>query len=344
MSKKKTETTALAPVDHSTGEMLDRPIELDQRPVHPSYLTSPAGEDFGLVAVGAQAAAILQDPLEDAEVDILPTGEVYLSQIGYRRRLNAAFGPGSWAMVPEGDPIQMGISLAQRWNLYVLGKRVSVAYGEAEYHETNPRQTWATAWESAKSNGLMRLCKDLGVASECWDRRWTEAFKARCCVRVWRKGSSKPEWRRSDAPAFFDETGIAADAPVVRDDRPVEGARPQPAGPMPANREAAQAQVERDRATNGKTADTRPISDAQAKRLFAIAKGREKALGYEVLPALKEELARTYDVEHSRDIQRKDYDAIVAWVEKFTVEPVDAPGPSEDPADDGPADPFGDLR
>lgn len=326
MKQKKAEPAAsvgaaLARVEPSTGE-LSAPIELAPRPVHPSYLTSPAGEDFGLVAVGAQAAAILQADLVDDEVDVLPTGEVYLSQIGYRRRLNAAFGPGSWAMVPDGDPVQMGTSLAQRWHLYVLGKRVSVAYGEAEYHESNPRQTWATAWESAKSNGLMRLCKDLGVASECWDRRWTEAFKKRCCVRVWRKGSNKPEWRRADAPPFFDESGLAADAPVVRDDRPVEGARATPSAAPPRFMDPPAGVTPAAPPSNGnydKATDTRVISEPQAKRLFAIAKGREKALGVEVLPSLKDHLLEQYGLDHSRDIQRKDYEAIVAWVEAFAV-------------------------
>jgi hypothetical protein len=42
---------------------------------------------------------------------------------------------------------------------------VSVARGEQEYFDPSGV---ATAIEAAKSNALMRCCKDLGIASELW--------------------------------------------------------------------------------------------------------------------------------------------------------------------------------
>ncbi|MCI0618649.1 mitochondrial genome maintenance protein MGM101 [bacterium] len=87
--------------------------------------------------------------------------------------------------------------------------------GEAKYQPGKSRKSYASALEACKSNALMRCCKDIGVASECWDRKFTNQFKKEYCVAVWRDGYKDPEsgknrpcWRlRSDDP-FFDETGV----------------------------------------------------------------------------------------------------------------------------------------
>ena len=42
---------------------------------------------------------------------------------------------------------------------------VAIARGEQEYFD---QEGIATATEAAKSNALMRCCKDLGIASELW--------------------------------------------------------------------------------------------------------------------------------------------------------------------------------
>lgn len=43
----------------------------------------------------------------------------------------------------------------------------------------------ATAGEGAKSNALMRCCKDLGIAAELWDPRFIRKFKKEHCHEVW---------------------------------------------------------------------------------------------------------------------------------------------------------------
>jgi hypothetical protein len=155
-----------------------------------------------------QEAILLRDCKTD-ELDILPTGEVYMSQVEYRRRLNAAFGPGGWALRPLGKPTVMGNTLMQEWALYAEGRYIGSAWGEAEYQPRNARHSYATATEALKSNGLMRCCKDLGIAAECWDRRYTTKFKKDHCVKVWRNkaknGNGEFQWRRKDSEPFYDE-------------------------------------------------------------------------------------------------------------------------------------------
>jgi len=44
--------------------------------------------------------------------------------------------------------------------------------------------TYATALEAAKSNALMRCCKDLGIASELWDPSFVAQWRQKYCVKV----------------------------------------------------------------------------------------------------------------------------------------------------------------
>lgn len=168
-----------------------------------------AGPDLsraGTLRLTPEQVAILRRESTDDEIDILPTGELYLPQVGYRRRLLDAFGPGGWAMYPVTPVIEGAGLLTQEYHLYVDGTYVASAVGECEIGG-NQRMTRASAVETTKSNALMRLCKDLGIASECWDRQWIRGWKERMavCVQVAGRTGVKWQWRRKDAPAFSGE-------------------------------------------------------------------------------------------------------------------------------------------
>lgn len=61
------------------------------------------------------------------------------------------------------------ISLVSReYALYCQGKFVAQSLGEHTFYGDN-NMHYGKACESAKSNALMRCCKDLGIASELWD-------------------------------------------------------------------------------------------------------------------------------------------------------------------------------
>jgi hypothetical protein len=168
------------------------------------------------VALLPDKATALVAAFPDEAYDILPTGEVYVSQVHYRRRLNEVFGPGSWALVPRSPFNMNGNTITREYALVGPGGRfISEAIGEAEYQPTNDRMTYASACEAAKSNALTRCCKDLGIASECWDKRFAEKFKGEKCASFFRRNAKgKPQWRRLDAPAFYDE-GSRADKPTT---------------------------------------------------------------------------------------------------------------------------------
>lgn len=192
----------------------------DPKPMTAQYVgasTNPVSE--------YQAKILLARPKND-ELDITPMGEVYLPQVFYRKRLTEAFGPAGWALIPMGTGAIKGTTVLREFQLMVQGRFISQTAGEADYVPENARMSYATAMESAKSNALMRCCKDLGIASECWDKTFTDQFKKDQCVKVWVQGSKKPYWRKKTSPPFelwingqrCVETGVVGeDAPLAKE-------------------------------------------------------------------------------------------------------------------------------
>ena len=58
--------------------------------------------------------------------------------------------------------------VTREYMLYCHGRFVAQAMGEHTYYSRNSLQ-YGKACEAAKSNALMRCCKDLGIASSLWD-------------------------------------------------------------------------------------------------------------------------------------------------------------------------------
>ncbi|KDN52783.1 Mgm101p-domain-containing protein [Tilletiaria anomala UBC 951] len=150
----------------------------------------------------SRIANILSAPLNDLDIEIKPDGIIYLPEIKYRRILNKAFGPGGWGLAPRGETNVGPRIVSREWMLICLGRFVSTARGEQEYFDPSGI---ATASEGAKSNALMRCCKDLGIASELWDPRFVREFKSKHTVEVWAEGvggKKRRLWRRKDQPPF----------------------------------------------------------------------------------------------------------------------------------------------
>lgn len=251
--------------------------------------------------VSDEQAKILTQPPTADELEIKPDsfGAVYLSHAGYRRRLNAAFKPRGWAMRRLADVVvdrELGL-MYQEWALYAEGHFVSTAIGE---HTLTEDMSYGDAMESIKSNALMRCCKDIGIALECWDRRFTEAFRSQHCVKVYvdRRGQKKVAWRRLDAPPIWGELGPTEDSPN-RDkfglpvQRAVEAAaappRPAAATPAPPRRE-------------GK----RTITDKQIKFLATQISKQNVDPKH-----LKSYIKLKYGIESAKDILMDDFDTVL---------------------------------
>lgn len=301
---------ALATVDQAPPPSAPAPTEV-------SLLTSEAF--VGLVGLGERPftkkqADVLLAPARDEEIDVLPTGELYGAQVHVRRRFNLAFGPGGWGMRPLQSPVVQGSTLTQQWGLICAGRWVAMAAGEADYKANNPRISWATTLESVKSNALTRASKDLGVLSECWDRRWADAWRARNCIKVYRRETPRDEerrnerwqWRRKDAPPFWDEAATgdprdqhqAARARQGYDDSYAGHDRPPATGAARQPTTAASAE--------------RRISDDQRSELFTLTQRHNvtKAAFKAHLVALNVEAGL------AANLPARLYESVVAWVKR----------------------------
>jgi hypothetical protein len=251
----------------------------------------------------AQAAALLKQlTFDDVEIKPDQNGAVYLSHPGYRKRLNEAFGPAGWALRPL-SPIKYDDAsgvIYREYALYAGGRFLGSAIGEQKYQKNNPEMTYGDAVEGAKSNALMRCCKDLGMAMECWDRQWTNKFRAEQCVKVWvKKGpdsKARLQWRRLSDMPFYGEYNVADDSP--NRDKWVKPIMPGSAG----NSNATKAQMQT-------SSGPKTISYKQAKRLWAIAK--EEGVSESMV---KEYLITTFKIEKTTDIKAADYETVIEWL------------------------------
>ncbi|EDV25505.1 uncharacterized protein TRIADDRAFT_55661 [Trichoplax adhaerens] len=148
-----------------------------------------------------ESADILMAPVKAEDVEVKPDGLLYLPEIRYRRILNQAFGPGGWALMPRGQPTminnegELSQLVIREFALYVGGRFVAQSVGEHLHYSKNELST-GKALESAKSNALMRCCKDLGVASELWDPTFVYNFKKNHCVEVWCENARNSKEKR----------------------------------------------------------------------------------------------------------------------------------------------------
>eukprot|EP00834_Sanchytrium_tribonematis_P005104 NODE_288_length_10680_cov_0.431245.p7 type:complete len:227 gc:universal NODE_288_length_10680_cov_0.431245:8172-7492(-) len=123
---------------------------------------------------------ILSRPLNLEEIEIRPDGLLFLPEIRYRRRLNEAFGPGNWKLIPRSEHFVVklengkGNLLMRDYALICDSTYVGQARGEQEYYSLS---NIGGSVESVKSNSLTRCCKDIGIASELWDPTFCQSYK-----------------------------------------------------------------------------------------------------------------------------------------------------------------------
>lgn len=171
-------------------------------------LPPAAYERIGQFVLSTEAEGVLNEPLPDDEVDIRPDdGMIYASHEYYRRQLNRAFGRMGWTLVP-GSPLTQRPGTNewyQRWVLFVNGVYAAEAFESYDYQPNNARMDLSDVAEAIKSGALKRCCKDLGLATECWNKRfqqrWRNEHAIQVVAKVFRRGQemNAKVWRRKDS-------------------------------------------------------------------------------------------------------------------------------------------------
>lgn len=248
---------------------------------------------LGLVEVKltAEEEAILSEPPRIEDLRVKPNGAVYLSHPTLTKWLNRAFGRTGWVLLPAGMPAKSPSNEPKKhqivcpYVLHIHGKPVASAWGEQDYWENNPEQSYGDALEGTVASALRRCTKHLGLALELWDKPYTSDYLRQHAVQVevtQRDKATKKQWRRKADPPLPFEVKQGAGRSAPRD--------------VPPPAQTAE--------------DARNITREQQKRLFTIMNSRGRTAA-----ELKDYLAARYKIASTADIQRRDYDTVVAWVE-----------------------------
>jgi hypothetical protein len=201
-------------------------------------------------------------PVNEVNVQLRPDGLIYVPQVFTRERLNKSVGIGQWSLIEVEVKAE---DIGDETKVFFVGALiirkcfVSKAVGESTYHKTNPLESWATAYESAKSDALTRCAKDVGIFGELWDKNFVDAWIAKNAVKVWIEGKQRPQWRKKDAPPFFKERGLCDDSPNKPINTPAKKETPSQVTKTSDSAKSKTAKpVER-----GEIIDKKPIEDAR---------------------------------------------------------------------------------
>lgn len=79
---------------------------------------------YGISAkpVSEKQFKFLMQPVEEKDIEVKPDGVIYLPEIKYRRRLNEAFGPMGWGLIPKGEAIVSDTIVTREYALIVGGR------------------------------------------------------------------------------------------------------------------------------------------------------------------------------------------------------------------------------
>jgi len=131
----------------------------------------------GTIKLTPEQEEILYAPVPKEEIELREDGLYYLPWTFYVGRLRKAFG-NEWAQIPAGKPSREGNLILQPFWLFIYGKPQAWAIGQQEYIPTNKKMTYGDAIEACSSNGLMRLCKRIGIGIELWDKKFIKKLDA----------------------------------------------------------------------------------------------------------------------------------------------------------------------
>lgn len=190
---------------------------------------------------------ILFAPVNEEDVEIRPDGLIYLPWMEYVIRLRDAFD-GKWAIVPVGKAKMENDLLLQEYWLLLDGRLYGKAIGEQQYYKDNYTMSWGDALEGCKSNGLMRLCKGIGIGLELWKPTFIRAWKKKYAEQYYDDRKAKYLWRKIDPEAKKEPPKKAAPpppkpAPEKKKAPPSKSKKETKPEPEPEEEEASEAEM-----------------------------------------------------------------------------------------------------
>ncbi|KAJ3213159.1 hypothetical protein HDU67_003212 [Dinochytrium kinnereticum] len=142
-------------------------------------------DGVGIAPYPPETIKILSSPIQGKDLDVDEVrGWLYMKKSRYIELLDKAFGKDGWTMQPRG-PLRFtsptGKTAFRTYVLYVQGRFVSEAIGdrEVEKNYAGKEVNVDEVEERCQYAGMVRCCKDLGIASELWDKAVVDGLRSK---------------------------------------------------------------------------------------------------------------------------------------------------------------------
>ena len=290
-------------------------------------------ERVGQLIIDDRQAEILTAAVPDEEIDVRPDGFIYVSHEYCRRQLNAAFKPLGWSLI-EASPLMQRPGTSEWYMKFVMmvgGVYAGASMASRSLNDENRNQDLSDVYEAIKSDALRRICKDLGLGLEAWNKRRAKQWRDEYCIRmlVRTKNGNKPMWRRRDADPFlgWDGKSIEISEAIEVPESP-DGKRqssPQQAAPSPQPDpppRAAKVEIVHDAQPKQqpppqpKPAGGMKILPAQERMIFARMRTAGLLVGEDGVPAM-EWLMNEMGIELIQDDHKTSAENLAAMIKEI---------------------------
>ena len=197
MAENEEKKDAVVPVESSgVHSALVKPAEKAVEKVVSQADYVEMAKSFGNIETTKEQQDKLFAPVNDDDVEVRPDGLIYLPWMGYVSRLREVFGT-SWGLLPQGKAVMRDGYVMWGFYLAIKGKLAAYAIGECEQ---TSRMSYGETLEGAKSNAIMRLCKNMGISLELWQPSFIRRWKAKYAEEYYDEVKKKNLWRRKGEP------------------------------------------------------------------------------------------------------------------------------------------------
>ena len=162
---------------------------------------------------------MLSQPIDPDWVEVRYPDVPYLPGAWYRKVLDEAFGIGGWSLMEASRSHREPDGYVQMYVLKVGKVPIKKVAGYMRTPGDNEQLSPGIAMEGMRTNAIMRVCKDLGVARELWLPAWCRRWLAEHCAVVKTLQNGRKIYARKDDPDGYDAATIAADFRAMAEER-----------------------------------------------------------------------------------------------------------------------------
>lgn len=141
------------------------------RPAEISAALQPAYANASKLKLSKAEIKALTKPFPDNQIEILPTGSIYLPHIFLSKRLNQVFGPGAWSLICRDHYIDEDArAIYAEHVLIIRGCIIGESVGDRGFNELTKKANYGDIVEWLAGQALRRICgKRLSCSAELWE-------------------------------------------------------------------------------------------------------------------------------------------------------------------------------